>query len=154
MKRLKESPTKVSFVNVSGSRTPEQFEVLKDIHQRGVCPFCLENLKKYHKKPIIISGKYWLATKNQWPYKNTKYHFLFIHKKHIESIDELKPVETQELFKIATQLNKKFKIKSGGLCMRFGHLGENGATVRHLHAHLISVKNNLKEDEHVRFKVG
>lgn len=154
MKSSKKSKTKKSFVDLSGSRTPEQLEVLKDIHQKGVCPFCLENLKDYHKKPILISGKYWIATKNQWPYKNTKHHFVFIHKTHIESVDELKPKEADELILIAQKLNKKFRIKSGGLCMRFGHLGKNGATVRHLHAHLISAKENLKDDEHVRFKVG
>lgn len=152
--RAKKPNNKKTFVDLAGSRTSEQLEVLKDIHRKGVCPFCLQNLKDYHKEPILISGKYWIATKNQWPYKNTKHHFIFIHKTHIESVDELKPKEADELISISQKLNKKFKIKSGALCMRFGRLGKNGSSVSHLHAHLISAKDNLAENEHVRFKVG
>lgn len=146
--------TRVSFVNLSSARTPEQLEVLSTIKDKGVCPFCPENLADYHKNPILISGKYWLATENQWPYKNTKYHFLFIHRTHVESIIELTPEEAVELFYMAQKLAQENDIKSGGFCMRFGQLGKNGASVSHLHAHLISVKDNPADDEHVRFKVG
>lgn len=139
---------------MSRARDAKQLKVLNDIHEKGVCPFCPENLKSYHKNPLLISGRYWIATKNQWPYKHTKYHFLFIHRTHVESIDELKPKEADELFLMAQKLTKKYKVRSGGFCMRFGHLGKNGASVRHLHAHLISAKENLKDDEHIKFKVG
>ena len=132
---------KKNFVNLKNAKRPNDKEknyekVIDKIKKEGVCPFCLENLPKYHKNPIIKENSDWIATKNMYPYENTRLHFLFIHKKHISSIEELGAEEWMSLKKIILSIRKDFKVKGGSLFVRFGN-SNTGATVTHLHFHLV-----------------
>ena len=51
---------------------------------------------------------------------------------------------------------KKYKIEGGGLTVRFGNSDYTGATVHHLHFHLIVPKFNKKKKEvdPVYFPIG
>jgi len=73
------------FVNIDNTKRPEGAgkygNVISQIQKDGVCPFCPEQLKNYHKNPIIEETESWLVTNNMYPYKNAKHHILFIHKK-------------------------------------------------------------------------
>ncbi|MCK9497841.1 MAG: HIT domain-containing protein [Candidatus Colwellbacteria bacterium] len=126
-----------SFCNTGNARNSEQLGVMKSINKNGYCPFCPENFTKNHKKPIIFDGKHWFVTENQWPYSAAKYHFLAITKNHIENLTELPKGAGNELIDICRYIEDKYGINSGAICMRFGDIELNGATVNHLHAHLL-----------------
>lgn len=124
------------FVELSNARLEEQLRVMEQIHADGVCPFCAENLHKYHKEPILNQGNFWVVTKNQWPYNEAKYHFLAISKDHTESLSDLSPEASAELITLFQEIIQKFEVRGGTLAIRFG--AENYASsVHHLHAHLI-----------------
>ena len=142
------------FVNLANARREEQIKVMEEIVADGVCPFCTDNLKKYHKKPILKEGKYWLFTTNQWPYDYTKNHFIAISKTHMGHITEMPKEAGAELMETFTEMAKKYKIEYGGIALRFGDAIHTGATVSHLHAHLIEPDNNHPSDKPVRFKIG
>ncbi len=145
------------FVIIDSAREEEQKKVLEQIVADNVCPFCPENLKKYHKKPIIKDGKYWTLTFNQWPYENTKHHFLAIHKTHIEHINDLLPEASQELFELFQYASKENNMPGGAFLMRFGsnpEYGTYGNSVLHLHAHLIEPDLENQKGEAIRFKIG
>ena len=72
-------------------RREDQKEVMEEIKKQGHCPFCRENLDKYHKNPILKEGKFWLLTENQWPYEKIKHQLLAIYKTHIEHLKEMAP---------------------------------------------------------------
>ena len=110
--------------------------VIKAIEKEGKCPFCPDNFK-YHKHPVLKKQGGWFITKISWPYDNNKLHFIIIGKKHKEKISELTSNDMKEILFLAQWANKKFKIKGGAIAMRFGETGYTGATVCHLHAHLI-----------------
>lgn len=141
-------------VNVDAARTPEQRGVLEDIIDDGVCPFCIESLAKYHKLPILREGDFWLATENQWPYKFTRSHHLIIAKQHVETITELPSGAFEELGEHAKALVTENSMEYGGLAMRFGTPEMTGASVRHLHVHLLRAAENLAEGEKLKFKFG
>lgn len=143
-----------SYVYPSGARSEEQLAVLKEIEASGLCPFCEGELKKHHHKPILFYGKHWLATENQWPYAGTKFHFLVIHRSHVEALSELLPGEMDELGCALNYLTETNNIKFGTVNIRFGAIGKNGATVRHLHIHLIVADDHPELREPVRFKIG
>lgn len=142
------------FVDIDNSRTEEQVGVMEDIIQAGHCPFCLENLKKYHKQPIIWEGKYWLLTKNQWPYKNTKLHLLGILKEHAEDLSALTPAMGTELVEMLQVADKEFSPPGGGLAMRFGDTNYSAGTVKHLHIQFIVPDINSPDFKPTRFKIG
>jgi diadenosine tetraphosphate (Ap4A) HIT family hydrolase len=148
---------KNKFIQKDNSRTEHQKVVMEQINEEGHCPFCRENLDKYHKKPIIALGEFWLLTDNQWPYENTKNQLLAIYKKHIEHITEMEAGAGDELIKLFSAEAKKRNIPGGALCMRFGsnpEKGNYGSTVLHLHAHLIEPDLENPSKEKVKFKIG
>lgn len=146
--------TKSSFVNLTNSRLKEQKERMSKIKIDGVCPFCLENLKKYHKSPIVKIGKFWIITKNDFPYKGSRVHFLAVYKKHIKHISEIEPISLRELLIFFKELSEENKIKGGTMLMRFGDTNYTGGTVKHLHAQLISGGKQSKNKKPIKIKIG
>lgn len=109
--------------------------VIKQIAQDGVCPFCIENLSKYHPNPLE-EHTHWFITDNAYPYKPKKQHRLLISKTHIEHFDEMTDDMWNELRDIIREENKRFGITGGTHVMRFGETKYTGASVKHLHSHL------------------
>src|SRR3989344_8217092 len=95
------------FIHMSSIRRADQKKVMEEIEKEGHCPFCIENLKRYHKNPILKEGKYWLLTDNQWPYEKIKHQILAIYKTHIEHIHEMNPEAGAELIKLFQEESKK-----------------------------------------------
>jgi diadenosine tetraphosphate (Ap4A) HIT family hydrolase len=132
---------KKSFVNLKNAATRSD-RIYKTIVQKimddGVCPFCPEFLTRYHKKPVIKTGKYWILTDNMYPYKGARHHILLIHKKHIEYISQISSPAWRELAKFIRAETKKRNIAGGTFYIRFGDTAATGASVRHLHANIIA----------------
>lgn len=77
-------------------------------------------------------------TNNMYPYKNAKHHILLIHKEHIENISEMSNGAWIELHDIFLRATERSKIPGGTMFIRFGDTKFTGASVSHLHAHLVS----------------
>lgn len=149
---MKKSP---SGLNHNNARTDEQKKLMKKIESDGVCPFCAKHFIAYHPKPIHKETDYWFVTENMSPYEGTKYHFLFVYKpKHISSLATVSPEAGQDLFALLAYMTKKYAIKGGSFFMRFGDTEYNGATVEHLHAHLIMGTKHSEETSALRVKLG
>jgi diadenosine tetraphosphate (Ap4A) HIT family hydrolase len=145
---------KTQFINLANSREKKQSLVMEKIAEAKHCPFCRENLCKYHQEPILKEGKFWIVTTNQWPYKNCKHHFLLIYKVHAVSLSDLSPAAGQELFELIAEIEQSFAIKGGGLAMRFGDTDYSAGTVNHLHVQLIEPDINKTNFVPVRVKIG
>jgi ATP adenylyltransferase len=144
-----------SVGNYANARTDEQVEVMKRAEVSGDCPFCRKNVTKYHPKPIIREGEFWLVTENMNPYDDTKHHFLLIYTKgHVKSIDEIPPVAFVELHKWICWLKDWFSIEGGTLLFRFGNNRYNGGSVNHLHAQIIVGDVDNPGHKGVRVKIG
>ncbi len=127
-----------NFVNLGNSRPGSTYEeTIKKIHHDGVCPFCPEQLLKYHKNPILKEGTYWKVTENMYPYKPVKHHVLFIHKEHIGHVSEISSEAWTELHSLFNETCAERNITGGSIMLRFGDTTFTGASVTHLHAHLI-----------------
>ncbi len=142
------------FVDIDNARLDVQRKVMQDIDVAGHCPFCIENLEKYHTEPIIKKGTYWLVTKNQWPYEHTKVHYLLINLTHVEHISQLDSAAGVELIELAQWLSKEFGVVGGGLVMRFGDTNYSAGSVSHLHAQFIQPDIEQPGFKPVRVKLG
>lgn len=145
-----------AFVDLDNTRVDEQRAVMRDIIAADHCPFCLENLQKYHKQPILKDGKYWLLTTNQWPYEHTKLHLLLIYKVHVEKLGEIDPEAGAELIKLAQWAEKEYSMPGGGLAIRFGNTNYSAGTVAHLHAQLLQPDIDAPnyDEKPVKIKIG
>lgn len=112
-------------------------QVLEAIIAAGFCPFCEEHLFKHHQKPLVHRSRHWLVTENSWSYKGTNHHFLFIARKHAEATEELSPAAWADLHKTYRLIVKRFGLTGATLMVRSGDTQFTGASVNHLHAHLI-----------------
>ena len=145
---------RVDIRNAEIVRRDEYVNVLKKITEEGMCPFCEEHLMKHHPNPIIFKGNHWLVTKNGWPYEGTRYHFLLILRKHVESTEKISASAWLELQKHLKKLQKKYSFVGGTFFIRSGDVEYTGATVRHLHANIIVGKKRNKATEAIRAVVG
>jgi ATP adenylyltransferase len=125
-------------VNLSHARTNFQRTVMEKIAHDKVCPFCMTHFLKYHTKPIIKEGRYWVLTENFEPYGGSKHHLLAVTKRHVQHFNALAPAAQAELFKLLGDEARKRKILGGAIFMRFGNTDYTGGTVEHLHAQLVS----------------
>lgn len=140
---------KRNFVNLKNARKGEYGKVIEKISRTGQCPFCKENFK-YHKKPVYKKKGSWFLTDNSWPYKNTAQHLMILCEEHKENFSDLSQKDLEAVKYLANWAIKEFKIKGGALAIRFGDTNYTGATVSHLHFHLISPK----KDRSVNFPIG
>jgi ATP adenylyltransferase len=143
-----------SHVNLERARSAEQRRTMEEIHDGGYCPFCPENLQINHKMPILRRGEHWTLTPSQWPYENTRVHLLAISAFHAVRLRDLPPVAGSELLEHMQWAEAEYDIESGALALRFGDTADNGASVAHLHAHLIVPDENRPEGTKIRFKMS
>lgn len=143
------------FVNTRNARLGEYQNIIKEIAKTGKCPFCKENFK-YHKKPIYKKNGKWFLTNNSWPYKNTSHHLIILGEDHKENFSDLTKKDLESVMFLTNWAIKKWKIKGGGLAMRFGDTDYTGASVSHLHFHIISPKRSAKTKKgpSVMFPIG
>lgn len=146
--------TQKKFLNLGNARVKAQSEKMQKIIEHGVCPFCPKFLEKYHDHPIEKIGQYWAVTKNDYPYDGTTAHYLLIHKKHIEHASQITPAAWAELSTIFKWLTKKLKLPAGSFFMRFGDPDYTGASVTHLHAHILISQKNTKQTEALNVPLG
>lgn len=111
-------------------------ETISRIALSGVCPFCPEHLHQEHGLPIDERG-FWWVTNNKFAYKPSIHHVLIILKRHAEHFKDLSLEEKTELMEIVQLECEKRQIPGGTLIMRFGDTAFTGATVSHLHAHIV-----------------
>ena len=132
----------------------EYENVIDSIEKSGLCPFCPENFI-HHKKDIIKEGGDWFLTENSWPYKDTKHHFIIICRKHKENFSDLSIEDFDNVRGLVNFAIEKYDIKGGALALRFGNTDYTGATVCHLHFHIIypELDQSLKSKT-VNFPIG
>ncbi|MFH1509606.1 MAG: HIT domain-containing protein [Candidatus Nealsonbacteria bacterium] len=143
------------FVNTKNARKGEYKKVIETIAKTGKCPFCKENFK-YHKKPTYKKKDGWFLTNNTWPYKNAENHLIIIGKKHKENFSEITKKDLESVAFLTNWAINKWKIRGGGFTMRFGDTNYTGASVSHIHFHIISPELNkkTKQAKVVNFPIG
>lgn len=130
-----------SGLDLKNARSKEYADAMKKIIADGVCPFCHDFVEKvtpaYHPNPVVVENDSWIATRNAWPYANTKEHLVFVIRRHIMTPEEMTQEEALGLWDIFKKVKQELGITHSTLLMRSDGTGKTGATVQHLHAQLI-----------------
>ena len=134
-------------VNIHNARSKAYAAILRRITKDKVCPFCEKHFLKYHIRPILKTGTYWLLTENFHPYSGAKHHLLAVSRTHVEHFEKLSPAAHAELFKLFGAEARKRGIRGGTIFMRFGETEYTGGSVNHLHAQLVSGVKRGKNTE-------
>jgi diadenosine tetraphosphate (Ap4A) HIT family hydrolase len=145
---------KEKLLNLKHARDPKQHEIMQHLLEEGICPFCYEHFVTYHREPIEKEGKYWLITKNDFPYEGSSAHYLLIFKDHITDLSDISSDAWKEFGEYAKYLREKIETPGASLFMRFGDTNYTGGTIDHLHAHLIAGGNEDEAKEKLKVNLG
>lgn len=145
------------YVDTSKVRSDEMRKVYEDLEARGICPFCAEHRDEHLTGARVMQTDHWIVTYNNWPYDHTDLHLMITCNYHAEHFSDLRPGSFEDLGDILKQLEKQFHFNHGGFVGRFGNVLKTGASVAHLHFHVIipdeeavSRDNDIK----VKFKIS
>lgn len=115
-------------------------DTIADIVNAGTCPFCPDTFL-WHPWPILHRIGNWFITRSGWPYENAEHHFLIIGNEHITSKVEMSSeFDDQAVNQLVWWAVQTFDLRGYGLISRSGETNHTGATVQHLHFHLIQPK--------------
>lgn len=126
---------------------------MQRLEQAGKCVFCEPDADA-----VIVETIGWRVIRNLWPYQGTGVHLLLLPVRHITDLNDL---TTDEWSNFGETLAKSRDIcglnapdASLGLAVRSGDPAETGATVRHLHFHLIHGDHADPNHQEVRMKLS
>lgn len=148
----RKKPAKLYYID--SGRELQQIWEMEDLEKRGVCFFCAEHFRKERPEAIEFETKHWIVAKNKYPYKHTKLHLLYIPKKHANTIAELTPAARKDMSEVLLEIEKRYKLTGYAHFMRVGDFRYNGATVHHIHGHVLVGDAEHPEFENVKIKLA
>ncbi len=125
-------------MNLQNARHKEQLDRMRNLHQENICFFCSNNVAKLGAAPPIYKNNNWYIKKNDYPYQGSIHHYLIVSKKHVTSVSKISKASWVNLYSAVKWLDKKLGIKGYSLFVRSGDIFYTGATIDHVHFHLIS----------------
>ena len=146
--------------NIDNAREEEQRQIMEELAQTGECFLCEKTIDRITAKyPGIATlpihrGDHWFVKHNDFPY-GTRVHLIIAPFRHVMRIEDLEPAEFAELQKMVIWVNDQFGLPGGSLFVRYGDMSYTGATLSHLHFHILSgVAERKGETQPVRAKLA
>lgn len=133
---------KLLFIDKNSDRK-EYSNVLKYDLAHHICPLCPNGL---HDSRRLKSLRGWNLVFNEFPYAHTRVHLLIIPEAHKLNFIDLTADDMNAVRELTDWAIEKFQIVGGGLALRFGKLEYSGASVHHLHFHVIAPEVDEKND--------
>lgn len=144
-------------INPTAARGAEQQAQYQAILESGVCPFCPEHYGTFPLQTApVAESDHWFVIDNMRPYEFTELHRVVIARRHITLPEELSDEEWVDLLRSHLQRERiERNLGYGAVGMRFGDPQKTGASVNHLHAHLIVPDEEVVSSENVvRFRMS
>ena len=132
--------------HLEAARSDEQREYMDDLERRGICVFCPE----HNRAKVEIEGEHFYVTRNLWPYRGTREHWLIVPRAHVRAFDELPDEAAVELWALKRRL--KGDARATATVERSGDMRYNGGSVAHLHIHFVTLDESPERT--VRFRVS
>lgn len=125
----------MSLYHLPNFRTPEQLAEMRRLEALDACLFCPEHLGA--NQPVLHQTAHWAVTANEFPYAGTSLHLLLVPYAHVTDLVDL-PAEAQaDVFTALRWVRDRHGLTHYGLAVRCGDCAYTGATIRHVHAHVI-----------------
>jgi len=151
----------MSEVNLRHVRTEEQRALYEKIQEAKVCSFCEDFCRgqapTFHPNPVLKETRYWAFTECFPPYEGAKFSFLIVSK-YLDKdgrhalFPHLPTQAWQEWGELIQWAVEKYDLPAGAFACRFGDTDYTGASISHLHAHLLF--GGAKDGERLHMKLG
>jgi diadenosine tetraphosphate (Ap4A) HIT family hydrolase len=141
----------VSLYCFEHARTPEQLAEMRRLDAAGICLFCPEHLPSHPRQQVLASTRHWTATANEFPYQGTSLHLLLVPHQHAETLLDLPAAARADFWQALAAVVEKYQLTHYGLGVRNGDCLFTGATIAHVHAHVL-VPSGAAGDPPVRMR--
>jgi ATP adenylyltransferase len=118
-------------------RTAEQLAEMQRLQAAGLCLFCPEGLRWHARQRILWETSHWTVMPNEFPYRGTSLHLLLVPHEHANDILDLGSASQRDFWNALAMIRERFDLKHYGLGIRNGDCRFTGATVTHVHAHVL-----------------
>lgn len=127
---------KYPIVEPNNGRNDEYRADLTSILESGNCPFCPGG-KTLKQQEILKKDDSWFLTKNYHPLAGTIHHFIVTPVRHVTFVEDILPEEWAKLSDLRRWLRTEYSMTGDAMYVRSGEPIVTGATVSHLHFHII-----------------
>jgi ATP adenylyltransferase len=118
-------------------RTPEQLAEMERLEADGLCLFCADGLRTVARQKILFQTPHWIVTPNEFPYPGSRLHLMLVPHRHVGDILDLDAEAQAGFWTALGWVRDRYELTYYGLGMRNGDCRYTGATVRHVHAHVL-----------------
>jgi diadenosine tetraphosphate (Ap4A) HIT family hydrolase len=142
----------VSLYCTDNFRTADQLTEMQRLEAAGVCLFCPDGLAAQNRQEIVLRTRHWSVTPNAFPYRGTKLHLLLLPDQHAADLLDLDPAVQADFWTVLGQVREQFGLDYYGLGVRNGDCRYTGATITHVHAHVLTGHQAAGPDGPVRMR--
>jgi ATP adenylyltransferase len=118
-------------------RTAEQLAEMQRLEAAGVCLFCPAELERHAGAAAFLRTEHWTVMPNDFPYAGTSLHLMLIPRQHAGDLLELGAAAQADFFTALAAAREHYGFGHYGLGVRNGDCRYTGATIAHLHAHVV-----------------
>jgi ATP adenylyltransferase len=133
-------------------RTEEQLAEMRRLEAAGICLFCPDSLREHARQRVLFETAHWAVTPNAYPYAGTRLHLLAVPHRHVNDMLDLGDSALADFWAAMRLIRKRFELDHYGLGVRNGNCSFTGATIRHVHAHVLVGDAELEPEVPVRMK--
>jgi ATP adenylyltransferase len=120
------------------ARNPEQLAEMRRLDAAGICLFCPDELARHPRQQILFATRHWSVTPNEFPYPGTALHLLLIPREHAGDMLELSEAARADFWQALAEVARRYELRHYGLGIRNGDCRLTGATIAHVHAHVLA----------------
>jgi diadenosine tetraphosphate (Ap4A) HIT family hydrolase len=144
--------TDSGFYYLPNARSDEQRDDMRRHEQAGVCLFCPPYLETVQR--VVHRGPLWTVTTNKFPYTNTRLHLLLVPDEHVTDMTGLTEESRREFWAVLQWVVSHYALSYYGLAVRNGDCAYTGATIAHLHVHLLQGDPDAPDRPGVRVRLS
>jgi ATP adenylyltransferase len=127
----------VTFYCFENARTAGQVAEMRRLDAAGICLFCPDGLARHPPERILLRSRHWTVLQNDFPYPGTRMHLLLVPRQHATDLTGLPGDAQQDFWQVLAAVVRDHQLTYYGLGVRNGDCRYTGATIEHVHAHLL-----------------
>ena len=133
-------------------RTQEQLDEMRRLEAAGICLFCPGSLRTHARHEVLLETPHWSVTPNAYPYKGTSLHLLVVPHRHVSDMLDLDDEAGADFWAALRQIRERFGLDHYGVGVRNGNCSFTGATIVHVHAHILVGDPSAEPEVPVRMR--
>jgi len=141
-----------SLYNLANARVHEQRAEMEELEAAGVCLFC--ELAQTPRDDDWFRTEHWVASRNEFPYRGTRLHYLLAPAEHAVDLLDLKEDVLADFWTALRALTQRYDLGFYGLGARCGDCRFTGGTIAHVHVHVVVGDVEDPAHEPVRLKLS